>query len=477
MSDTLMTIIGIFVAVVLMFVLPLTIMANKNDEIAQTVVQVAVSDFVETVTNQGKITEFDYNKLVQKISATGNAYDIQIEAQIIDDNPRRATTTTDSSLTGEYKYYSVYTNTIMDKVESEGVYELKKDDYVIVSVKNTNITLGTQFKNLFYKLTGKETYIIGTSSSGVVVNSNSNVEHNIEISKEIQETEKEKNVVIKTKKIVQETETKKLEVAVILDCERTTIMYHNESKNSPQSTEMVQNIIDAVKDKGNVYFILNCTPNVVYNASDDVSWVKSATRNDGNWGYGMAMNTALNTLNDKDGIRCIVFLSWLPGRQALFYLFNNLGCGNEKYDFFFTTPCCGNYDPNVDENSDDDEKDYTYWYFMIPDEKNGGNLFGKDIKAKFESLVEKMTIKQGISENEYTATSTNLKIKLDNYNPKNETIITVNDSSYSVGNAISTEVIYLDQNTYVLDLENVKEFLSISDEDWENAEIQIEYLI
>ena len=49
MSDTLMAIIGIFIAVILMFVLPLTIMANKNDEIAQTVVQVAVSDFVEII--------------------------------------------------------------------------------------------------------------------------------------------------------------------------------------------------------------------------------------------------------------------------------------------------------------------------------------------------------------------------------------------------------------------------------------------
>lgn len=176
MSDTLMTIIGIFVAVVLMFILPLTIMANKNDEISQTAVQVAVSDFVDTVTNQGKITEFDYNKLVQKINATGNTFDIQMEAQIIDDNPRRATSTSDSSQTGEYKYYSVYTNTIMDKIEKDGSYDLKKDDYVIVSVKNTNITLGTQFKNMFYKLVGKDTYTIGSSASGIVVNANNQKE-------------------------------------------------------------------------------------------------------------------------------------------------------------------------------------------------------------------------------------------------------------------------------------------------------------
>ncbi len=200
MSDTLMAIIGIFIAVILMFVLPLTIMANKNDEIAQTVVQVAVSDFVEKVTNKGRITEFDYNKLVQKISTTGNAYDIQIEAQIIDDNSRRATSTADSSQTGEYKYYSVYTNTIMDKIRNDGFYELKKDDYVIVNVKNINITLGTQFKNMFYKLVGKDTYTIGTSSSGIVVNSDSNVEKAEAITPN-KPTIAEKEVIIKAKHI------------------------------------------------------------------------------------------------------------------------------------------------------------------------------------------------------------------------------------------------------------------------------------
>ncbi len=200
MSDTLMAIIGIFIAVILMFVLPLTIMANKNDEIAQTVVQVAASDFVETVTNKGRITEFDYNKLVQKISTTGNAYDIQIEAQIIDDNSRRATSTADSSQTGEYKYYSVYTNAIMDKIRNDGFYELKKDDYVVVNVKNTNITLGTQFKNMFYKLVGKDTYTIGTSSSGIVVNSDSNVEKAEAITPN-KPTIPEKEVIIKAKHI------------------------------------------------------------------------------------------------------------------------------------------------------------------------------------------------------------------------------------------------------------------------------------
>ena len=119
MSDTLMAIIGIFLATILMFVFPIMEIAGKSDEMSQTVVQVAVSDFVNKVTSQGKITQFDYNELVQKLYATGNSYDIEIEAQILDDNPRRATATGSSDLIGEYKYYSVYTNTILDSIDSD----------------------------------------------------------------------------------------------------------------------------------------------------------------------------------------------------------------------------------------------------------------------------------------------------------------------------------------------------------------------
>ena len=73
-------------------------------------------------------------------------------------------------MVGEYRYYSVYTNEILEKVNSSenGEYLLKKDDYIVVTVKNTNITLGTQLKNILYKLIGKDTYTVGTSASALV---------------------------------------------------------------------------------------------------------------------------------------------------------------------------------------------------------------------------------------------------------------------------------------------------------------------
>ena len=141
MSDSLMTILGIFIALILMFIYPLMSSASKNDEIAQTVAQTVVDDFILDVTTEGRISGNSYDKFIQRLYATGNSYDIQLEVQILDDNPQRATSTASKNLTGENKYYSVYTNTILDEVMNKGEYLLKKNDYIVVTVKNTNITI------------------------------------------------------------------------------------------------------------------------------------------------------------------------------------------------------------------------------------------------------------------------------------------------------------------------------------------------
>lgn len=466
MTDTLMTIIGIFVAVVLMFVLPLTIMANKNDEIAQTVVQVAVSDFVETVTNQGRITEFDYNKLVQKISATGNAYDIQIEAQIIDDNPRRATSTGDSSQTGEYKYYSVYTNTIMNKVQNDGFYELKKDDYVIVNVKSTNITLGTQFKNLFYRLTGKDTYTIGTSASGIVVNSDTNVER-AATTVPNKPVLTERNYEVKISKKIQEAQviSGDLDIVVVLDCENTTMPYHNENSTSQS---FIRNIITAVGNKGRLSFILTCKPTTVYTDLSNISWIFNAVTNENKANYISAMNTALKTVKDKTGNRCIVFLSWNADKESrLSEAVNIIASNSSNYDLFCTTPCCSN------------KPQGSLWQSRIPADKWGGNLIGNDIKERFNSLLNKTILVDAIVEDRViNITTTDFKLKLDKYNSEYNVNIIIDGQSYTVGTTMPSYVIYFDtdSNSYVLDMKLVKEILNISDADWESADIQIEYV-
>lgn len=56
MSDTLITVIGIFVAAILMFVFPLMAVSNTQDDISQVAVQSLVAEFVNNVATTGKVT-------------------------------------------------------------------------------------------------------------------------------------------------------------------------------------------------------------------------------------------------------------------------------------------------------------------------------------------------------------------------------------------------------------------------------------
>jgi len=172
MSDTLITIIAIFLAAILMFIFPLMATATQNDEIAQIAVQSIVTDFTNKVAQQGKITATVYDEFIQKLHATGNAYDVELEAKRLDENPGKKTTNATQDMIGENVYYSEYTSTIVGALEtnSDHTYKLNKGDYIIASVKNTNVTMGTQLKNFFYKLVGKDTYTIGATVSTLVTN-------------------------------------------------------------------------------------------------------------------------------------------------------------------------------------------------------------------------------------------------------------------------------------------------------------------
>ncbi len=66
MSDTLITIIAIFLAAILMFIFPLMSISERNDDIAQSVVQTATSEFVDTVSTVGAIKPSDYEAFTRK---------------------------------------------------------------------------------------------------------------------------------------------------------------------------------------------------------------------------------------------------------------------------------------------------------------------------------------------------------------------------------------------------------------------------
>jgi len=178
MDNTLMTIIGIFLAAVLMFVVPLMAISERNDDIAQSVVQTATAEFVDTISNAGSIKPSDYEAYLQKISSTGNTFDVEIEVQHLDENFGKKNSMTTGNLIGENQRYSVFTTEILNNMYlSDGTsenYVLKKGDNVIVTAKNSNKTIAQTLRTFVYKITGQGTYQIGASASSMVVNNGVN---------------------------------------------------------------------------------------------------------------------------------------------------------------------------------------------------------------------------------------------------------------------------------------------------------------
>ena len=169
MSDTLITVIAIALAAVLMFVFPLMTMSDRTDDVSQLAVETATTDFVDEVRTTGKITPDKYSKFIENIGSTGNTYNVEMQVQVLDENPGKKTTQSQKDKIGENVYYSVYTSQIEDKLKSgNGVYKLKEGDIVSVDVKNTNQTLSQQLKNFFYKVVGNDTYSIAASHGGIV---------------------------------------------------------------------------------------------------------------------------------------------------------------------------------------------------------------------------------------------------------------------------------------------------------------------
>lgn len=171
MSDTVVTIIAIFLAAILMFIFPLLSVAERSDDVSQLAVQTATTEFVDNSRAVGAITMDNYNKLVNTIDSTGNTYEVEMEVKVLDENVGKKSAWTQGTVIGENVYYSVYTSQILEEIQAnggKGVYNMKEGDILSVSVKNTNKTLSQTIRGVFYSMSGGDVYSIAAQHSGVV---------------------------------------------------------------------------------------------------------------------------------------------------------------------------------------------------------------------------------------------------------------------------------------------------------------------
>lgn len=169
MEDSIISIIGIMIASIIMFFVPLMLISDRADDISQLLVQTATADFVDEVVKNGKITNTQYNNFVRQLVSSGNAYEIDMEVKVLDENT--------SNIGNNNTYYSIYTSQIEDIIgvsdlnkvnNSEGKIVLKQGDEISVTVRNIGKTFSQALKNFYYNIAGSDIQIITATASGTV---------------------------------------------------------------------------------------------------------------------------------------------------------------------------------------------------------------------------------------------------------------------------------------------------------------------
>lgn len=178
MEDTTISIIAIIIGAIIMFMVPLMMVSDRADDIAQLTAQTATAEFVDTVIKSGKITCDKYYDYIDLLTTTGNIYEIEMELKILDENSSKKYTV-DTAKVGENKYYSIYTSQIEEKLlnsdedddgiaNNSGVILLKEGDVVSVTARNSSKTLSQTLKNTYYKIRGEDLHIIAATASGTI---------------------------------------------------------------------------------------------------------------------------------------------------------------------------------------------------------------------------------------------------------------------------------------------------------------------
>lgn len=179
MQNSTSTIIALLVAGVLIFIVPLTTLTERSDNVAQENVKLIVEEFVTDVKNTGKLTRAQYQDFESKLDASGNnTYDIEIQIQHLDENPGKKTAQANYTKIGENVYYSEYTTQVLSKIgikagsetvdTSKDTILLKEGDIVTVDVKNSNSTAAQTLKSSFIGVSNADEYVISASASGMV---------------------------------------------------------------------------------------------------------------------------------------------------------------------------------------------------------------------------------------------------------------------------------------------------------------------
>ena len=172
MGDVLGRVFAAFFGMMVMFIVPIMLIAQKQDTVRQSYIDNAVVEFVNNAKVAGKITPEAYEKLCYDIDTAHLLCEINIThssaytvpTDVIDPDTGYHETVTYRM---DYTRDEILPILFPDTGDNQD-YRMKNGDYISVEVKNLTPTLGTRLSRLFQTKSSDVT--IFTSYGGYVGN-------------------------------------------------------------------------------------------------------------------------------------------------------------------------------------------------------------------------------------------------------------------------------------------------------------------
>lgn len=164
MKNNISIVIASIIGTILVVLIPLISILDRQDNMSYNVVLTATTNFVDEVKSKGFIDRKLYEKYLDTVAATGNIFDLRLEAykKIIYENT-----------SPEYVEDALLDNTkdITDVLASTGIYELNIEDEFYINIKNTNTPSSVLMYNYISGDIGsKEKKIIDINYGGTINN-------------------------------------------------------------------------------------------------------------------------------------------------------------------------------------------------------------------------------------------------------------------------------------------------------------------
>lgn len=172
MDDIIGKLFIMIIGSIALFIIPLTITAQRQDATKQTSIDDAVVEFVDNARASGEITPEGYRKMCTKIDNAHKTCHIEIEYKIAYEAPDTLNPATNTwsthRLLDEYNTKDILTYMFPDTGGDERIYKLKEGGFLSVTVDNVSPTLGAQMMKLF--VPSYTSHNLHTSYSGYVGN-------------------------------------------------------------------------------------------------------------------------------------------------------------------------------------------------------------------------------------------------------------------------------------------------------------------